>query len=179
MVIVFFFFFFFIRRQIGHRPFWVGWSQKWDSRLFTSEWSCVFSLRMFDVLKGEKKGWLKMDIIFQSSVCVCVCASVSDHQVDSHMATPSADPCFALASAQLAQGAEQAEPRWPSGTAKRRDLWTRWSHRFCYLSVTLISSFCISSFAMYLLLSVFVAISFLCHYVWYKGSNAQIFGSRS
>lgn len=68
-----------------------------------------------------------MGIIFQSRVCVRahVCVSLSDHQVDSQMATPSADPCFALASAQLARQAEQAGTHWPSGTAKRRDLWTR------------------------------------------------------
>lgn len=34
--------------------------------------------------------------------------SVSDRQVDSQMATPSADPRLALADAQLASGAEQA-----------------------------------------------------------------------
>ncbi len=51
--------------------------------------------------------------------------SVSDRQVDSQMATPSADPCLALADAQLAPGAEQAGPRRPLGTAKRRDLCTR------------------------------------------------------
>lgn len=55
--------------------------------------------------------------------------------------------------------------RCPAGTgsrahtAKRRDLWTRWSHGFCYLSVTLISSFCITSFAVCLMLPVFATIS--------------------
>lgn len=67
-----------------------------------------------------------MDIVFQGGVCVCARApSVSHRQVDSQMATPSADPCLALADAQLASAAEQAGPCRPSGTAKRRDLWTR------------------------------------------------------
>lgn len=82
---------------------------------------------MFDVLKG---GLMKMDIIFQGGVCVwgvlfARAPSVSDRQVDSQMATPLADPCLALADTQLAPGAEQAGPRRPSGTANRRDLWTR------------------------------------------------------
>lgn len=74
-----------------------------------------------------------MDNVFKEMVAVvCVCGggvvfarapSVSDRQVASQMATPSADPCLALAGAQLAAGAEQAGRR--AHTAKRRDLWTR------------------------------------------------------
>lgn len=82
---------------------------------------------MFDVLKGERGGGVRMDIVFQGGVCAgdLFAQSVSNRQVDSQMATPSADPCLALADAQLASGAEQAGPCRPPGTAKRRDLWTR------------------------------------------------------
>ena len=37
--------------------------------------------------------------------------SVSDRQVASQMATPSADPCLALAGAQLARGVGHTQPR--------------------------------------------------------------------
>lgn len=57
-----------------------------------------------------------MDIFFQGEVCVCV----SHCQVDSQMATPSADPCLALADAQLASAAEQAGPCRPSGTSQEK-----------------------------------------------------------
>lgn len=114
---------------------------------------------LFGVWRGSEGG-----VLFVLSQCL------PDRQVHSQMATPSADPCSALADAQLAPGAEQAGPCRPSGTAKGRDLWTRWSHHFCYLSVTLISSFCISSFAMCHPLSVFPATaSFLCHFIWCRG----------
>lgn len=95
MAIVFSFFFFETgRKRIGHRPFWVGWSQKWDSRVFTSEWSCVFSVCMFDLLKAEARGWVKMGIVFKvimvgagvgGSLCLCsVCVWPAGRFSDGH-----------------------------------------------------------------------------------------------
>ncbi len=63
---------------------------------------------MFDVLKGDGRKWISFLRWWQrwwwGSLCLC---SVY-RQVDSQMATPSADPCLALADAQLAPGAEHA-----------------------------------------------------------------------
>lgn len=79
------------------------------------------------------------DIVFKWSVCVCVgregvrASSVSDHQVDSQMATPSADPCLALANTQLA-----------SAPQPRREICGPGDHMASVTSVALISSLCSS-----------------------------------
>lgn len=70
-------------------------------------------------------------------------SSVSDHQVDSQMATPSADPCLALAGAQLASAAEQAGRR----AQPRGEICGRGDHMASVTSVTL----CIASFSLCLI----------------------------
>lgn len=70
---------------------------------------------------GDENGYCFKVVLGGGSSFACA-SSVSDHQVDSQMATPSADPCLALADTQLASAAEQAGPL---AAAKRRDLWTR------------------------------------------------------
>lgn len=183
MVIVFFFLFFFletIRRRIGHRPFWVGWSQKWDSRLFTSEWSCVFSLCMFDVLKGERRRWLKMDIIFQSSVClrahVRVSLSSSGRFSDGHsFSWP------LLCPGQCPAGTES----WASwDTLAIRDSQKK---RFVDKVITLLLlPLCHTHLHLLHLFLCHVpsfkcicCYIFSCQFVWNKGINAQFSGSRS
>lgn len=96
---------------------------------------------------GASERDIVLRVLFARALSVC------RRQEASQMDTPWADPCLCLARAQLAAGAEHAGPHWPSGTAKRRDLRTRWSYCFCYLAVTLSSFFTSCFWASYFHLS--------------------------
>lgn len=97
--------------------------------LHPSELAFSACARLMSWKRNEGGGWKWVLFLTWSGWVVGFFAhasSLSDHQVDSQMAPPSADPCLALANAQLASSQ-------PAGAAKKRDLWTKWTHGFCYL----------------------------------------------